>query len=70
MYNIPFNQEDLESFMSRGFEVYKSSNGRYKIKPTVVETSARWEEAVKNAKTLGIELNQNFEIVTYNKGKK
>lgn len=67
MEEIRFNSEDLQLFASRGFEVYKNSNGRYEIRPTVIETSARWEEAIKNAKILGLELNQNFEIVSYDR---
>ena len=65
MNEFNFTPADLEHFMSRGFEVYKSNNGRFYIKPTIINTHTRLEEAIHNAKIAGLEISTNLEVLNY-----
>lgn len=67
MERLIFTNEDLERFKSRGFEIYKSSNGKFYIRPTIAATSGRWEEAIKNAQVLGLELSTKMEVLKFEK---
>lgn len=67
MESFSFTPKDLEYFKSRGFQVYKRDNGKFYLEPSIIPTSARWEEAMVNARIVGIELSPNMEILSYTK---
>jgi len=66
MQDFKFTKAQLEKFLSRGFEVYKDSNGKYFIKPAIVNTLKRREEAVENAQKCGLVLTTNLEVLYFN----